>query len=79
MPPRTGVCTVRLESFSTLGWNGHGQVPVVSLGTLSSFWVPVMAHAMQVPGALALPSDLTLHNRGAIFSLSRLVQEVAQL
>ena len=55
------------------------QSPTVRLSTLSWFWVPVIGHAFQVPGIMALPSDIVMHNRGAVFSLTGLVDVVRSL
>jgi len=74
MPPRCGVYAI--------GPVPHvfgGGLHVVHLGTLSWFWVPVIAHATQAHGNTVLPQDSDLHSRGAIFSLSALVTVVRQL
>ena len=49
------------------------------MGTLSWFWVPVLAHAHQILGVPSLPLDQYLYNCGATFSLSGLVGHVHQL
>ena len=51
----------------------------VSMGTLSWFWVPVISHALHIPGIPPLPTDHSLYQRGALFSLTMLVHIVRQL
>ena len=53
-----------------------GGLPIVSMGTLSWFWVPVIAHAMNIQGVPALPPDAVLYQLGAVFSLAGLVDVV---
>ena len=43
------------------------------MGTLSWFWVPVVAHAVGIRGYPRLPSDQHLFGTGALFSLRGLV------
>ena len=78
MPPRRGVFSVTFRSGSVFGLANPNPIPVISLGTLSWFWVPVIAHAMQMHGNTVLPDDGVLYNRGALFSLTGLVHAVRQ-
>jgi hypothetical protein len=51
----------------------------ICMGTLSWFWVPVIAHATGIRGYPRLPSDQHLFNNGALFSLCGLVGIVHHL